>query len=185
MADKQNEKMFRWFTVADYEEEEEFLREQHKNGCKVVKVQFPGIYTFEKCEPEDVLYRLDSPDLKKMDKESCLKIVSENGWKYLFNRNIWNYFCKPEDEEKSEEILFNDSKGKITIVEKTRKGMIPILVIFALFIVPQAVKLFTVGSGAWLENILLRVLLVVFICYAYLFFYYGKKLKELKRKYEI
>lgn len=49
----------RFFTIADYEDEEIWLRVQHKKGWKLVKTIIPCFYIFEKCEPEDVIYRLD------------------------------------------------------------------------------------------------------------------------------
>ena len=35
------------------------LRTQHKDGWKFVKVTGIGIYHFEQCQPEDVIYQLD------------------------------------------------------------------------------------------------------------------------------
>ncbi|MBR2577469.1 MAG: DUF2812 domain-containing protein, partial [Erysipelotrichaceae bacterium] len=52
-----NKTMFRFFTIADYEEEENWLREEHLNGWKMVKAIPPCAYVFEPCEKEDVIYR--------------------------------------------------------------------------------------------------------------------------------
>ena len=52
-------KFIRFFTIADYKEEERWLREQHKQGWKLVRMTVPCFYTFESCEPQDVIYRLD------------------------------------------------------------------------------------------------------------------------------
>ena len=49
----------RFFTIADYEEEEIWLRQQHKGGWKLIKTVLPCFYIFESCTPEDVVYRLD------------------------------------------------------------------------------------------------------------------------------
>ena len=43
--------MIRFFTIADYEEEEIWLHEQHKNGWKLHKMIPPCLYIFEKCTP--------------------------------------------------------------------------------------------------------------------------------------
>ena len=51
--------LVRFFTIADYEEEELWLRKQHRNGLKLVKMTPPFFFTFEECTPEDVIYRLD------------------------------------------------------------------------------------------------------------------------------
>ena len=45
----------RFFTIADYEDEEVWLRRQHQNGWKLVKLIVPCFYIFESCEPEDVI----------------------------------------------------------------------------------------------------------------------------------
>ena len=52
-------KEFRWFNIMDYKKEETYLSKRHQKGWKFKKVTFPGIYTFEKCEPENVIYQLD------------------------------------------------------------------------------------------------------------------------------
>ena len=51
--------VIRFFTIADYEEEEAWLHEQHKNGWKLSKMIPPCFFIFEQCTPEDVAYRLD------------------------------------------------------------------------------------------------------------------------------
>ena len=55
----EKKKMLKFFSITQYEEEAEFLRLQHKNGWKLKKILFTGIYYFEKCQPEDVVYQLD------------------------------------------------------------------------------------------------------------------------------
>ena len=44
----------RFFTIADYNEEQTWLEEQHENGWKLVKVTAPCFFTFEECVPEEV-----------------------------------------------------------------------------------------------------------------------------------
>ena len=46
---------FKWFTIFQYEEEQEYLRQMHKAGWKLNKVSFPGFYHFTECTPEDVV----------------------------------------------------------------------------------------------------------------------------------
>ena len=60
---KDVKKEFRWFSITEYEKEAEYLRRRHKEGWKFKNVTYPGIYIFEKCEPQDVIYQLDyNPD---------------------------------------------------------------------------------------------------------------------------
>ena len=56
---KNTKTLFRFFTLFEYEEEEAFLENQHKNGWKVTSYKLPGFYKFEKCDPEEVTYRID------------------------------------------------------------------------------------------------------------------------------
>ena len=56
MSDRKT--VIRFFTIADYEEEEAWLHNQHKNGWKLSRMIPPCLYVFEKCMPEDVAYQL-------------------------------------------------------------------------------------------------------------------------------
>ena len=51
--------VFKWFTIPQYRQEEEYLSSMHENGWKLTKITFPGFYHFEKCKPAKVTYRLD------------------------------------------------------------------------------------------------------------------------------
>ena len=44
---------FKWFTIPQYRQEEEYLTSMHRKGWKFTKVSFPGFYHFEQCEPEN------------------------------------------------------------------------------------------------------------------------------------
>lgn len=56
---KDTKKERRFFTIAEWDKEEEYLRKRHLEGWKFTYLVIPGIYHFEKCEPEDVVYQLD------------------------------------------------------------------------------------------------------------------------------
>lgn len=62
------EKSFQVFSIFGYEKEEQYLRKMHNNGYKLSKVSSIGLYTFEECEEEDVVYRLDFQDSFKDEK---------------------------------------------------------------------------------------------------------------------
>lgn len=51
--------MFKWFTIFEYEKEQDYLREMHKSGWKFIKVTGLGMYHFEKWLHQDVVYQLD------------------------------------------------------------------------------------------------------------------------------
>lgn len=54
---RMTKKTLRFFTIADWEKEENYLRKMHQEGWKLKKGGI--IYNFERCEPEDVIYQLD------------------------------------------------------------------------------------------------------------------------------
>ena len=47
--------LIRFFTISDYEEEEIWLRSQHQNGWKLVKMIVPCFFIFESCTPDYVV----------------------------------------------------------------------------------------------------------------------------------
>ena len=49
---KELKKEFRWFNIMEYEKEENYLSKRHQEGWKFKRMTFPGVYTFERCEPE-------------------------------------------------------------------------------------------------------------------------------------
>ena len=53
---KKLKKEIRWFSIMEYEKEENYLSKRHQEGWKFKRVTFPGVYTFERCEPEKVIY---------------------------------------------------------------------------------------------------------------------------------
>ena len=69
----------RFFTIADYNEEQTWLEEQHENGWKLVKVTAPCFFTFEECVPEEVSYRLELTRLRQPTITSrCMRITAGN-----------------------------------------------------------------------------------------------------------
>ena len=46
---KENRTEFRWFSISEYEKEEEYLSKQHGMGWKLTGITFPGFYHFTKC----------------------------------------------------------------------------------------------------------------------------------------
>ena len=96
--------VIRFFTIADYEEEEIWLREQHNSGWKMVKLTKPCFYVFESCEPCDMVYRLDFKDTA--DSGEYMQMARDFGWEHFESCMGWLYFRKPADdtEQESQEI---------------------------------------------------------------------------------
>lgn len=55
----------------------------HKTGWKFVKVSGLGVYHFEKCTPQDVVYQLDYNKNGLTHKDEYLKMFDDCGWEYM------------------------------------------------------------------------------------------------------
>ena len=131
-------KEFRYFTIGDYEDEELWLREHHRNGWKMVHFTHPGFYTFESCEPEDVIYRLDYKDSKQTP--DYLQMAADFGWEYFAEISGWLYFRKPAAAAQAdgEEELFSDDASRVEMVDHiTRTRLIPLAIIFVCCVIPN------------------------------------------------
>ena len=76
----ETKKEFRWFSIAQHVQEQDYLREQHKKGWKFVKVTGLGMYHFEKCAPEDVVYQLDYNPDGSAHKDEYLQMFADFGF---------------------------------------------------------------------------------------------------------
>lgn len=182
-------KIFRVFTIADYDKEEAFLREQHKNGYKFVRYGLPGFYYFEACEPEDVIYQLDFSNVSKAEKEDYLQLYKDTGWEYMFDAVGWSYFRKPASYDKTEDSIYTDKETKIELVERVFKTrMLPMLTLLFCCIIPQIVQ----WNIIWMNDAPDRMYALAFlIFFCSLFLLYlgiiircGRGLYRLKREYE-
>ena len=78
---KEKKRVFKYFTIMEYEQEQEYLRKQHQAGWRFERVAFPGIYTFVKCEPEDVVYQLDYNIEGNINQQEYTRMFEDCGWK--------------------------------------------------------------------------------------------------------
>ena len=131
-------KEFRYFTIGDYEDEELWLRERHRNGWKMTHFTVPGFYTFESCEPEDVIYRLDFKGNKQTP--DYLQMAADFGWEYFAECSGWLYFRKSAAvaEADGESELFSDDASRVETVDHiTRTRLVPLAIIFVCLLLPN------------------------------------------------
>ena len=122
----------------EYEKEEKYLREMHKDGWKFLKVSGLGTYHFEKCTPEDVVYQLDYNQDAQKNPDEYRQMFSDCGWEYLQSYAGYSYFRKPAAEMNGEESIFCDEESKIAMMERVLRGrMTPLVIIFFCFLLPQ------------------------------------------------
>ena len=145
--------VIRSFTIADFEEEEIWLREKHKSGWKLKKMIPPCEYIFESCEPKDVIYRLDYTNAEKTN--DYLQMYKDFGWEYFTECAGWMYFRKPAEKVDSEADgeLFSDNTSRSDMVRKIVKTrFLPLTVIFLCCIVPNL--FFIIRNGNSISGIL-------------------------------
>ena len=184
MADRKT--LVRFFTVADYEEEEQWLRRQHQNGWKLVKTVLPCFFVFERCTPEDVVYRLHY-------KNDCgngeyFQLFQDYGWTY-FNRCMgWLYFRRPvsETDTAQEQEIFSDDASRVEMLRHiVRTRMLPLLVIFFACLLPNFINsVRRAEGGVPFADGFTVIFSVLVLVYLFLFVYCGGKLRRLKKKYE-
>ena len=173
----------RFFTIADYEEEELWLRQQHQNGWKIVKMTPPCFYVFETCEPQDVIYRLDFKN--NMQTEEYMQMANDFGWEYFAECLGWLYFRKPADTvvAEGEDELFSDTASKVDMIRHiVRTRMLPLAVIFLCCVIPNLIRVLNGRSGGFGE-FFTAFCIIMFIIYVYLIIHCGTKLKAIRDRY--
>ena len=186
--------VYRIATIADYDREALYLGEMHAQGWKLKEVSYSNLvvavkYTFEKCQPEQVVYQLDFYPMKKSERASYLQLYKDCGWEHITDFNGFSYFRKPysQIELDAEFEIYNDAAGKLAMVKKILiMRMLPILLLFSTLL-PVFLKLLS-GRGYFSWGMFLIVsidctLLIVFaIQISYIFWRLFQKWKELSDK---
>ncbi len=175
--------VIRFFTIADFEEEELWLHNQHKDGWKLSGMTPPCFYTFEKCTPENVAYRLDYKN--NAETSDYFQIFKDYGWEYICRCVGWLYFRKPSSETEPEQDseIFSDNESKVDMINhvvKTR--LFPIMVVLLCCVIPTLSRSTETSDPA--ATVFTVIFAILTLLYLYLFIYCGLKLLKLKKKYE-
>jgi len=133
----QTKKEIRYFTIFNHQKEEAYLRRRHNEGWKFTKVSGFGMYHFEKCEPEDVIYQLDYNKQRSERLAEYILMFEDCGWEYLQEYAEYSYFRKPASEMNGEEEIFSDESSKVEMMARVFKGrLVPLLITFCLLLIP-------------------------------------------------
>lgn len=134
----ETKKQFKWYTIFEYEKEQDYLRNMHRSGWKLVKVKGLGVYSFEKCVPQDVVYQLDYNKEGLSHKDEYLKMFDDCGWEYIQNYGGYSYFRKAVATDGAAEEIFCDEESRLEMMRRVLKGrMLPLLLIFFAALVPM------------------------------------------------
>ena len=165
----ETKKQFRWFSIFEYEKEQNYLRDMHKSGWKFVKVKGFGTYHFEKCTPQDVVYQLDYNKDGLAQKDEYLRMFDDCGWEYIQDYAGYSYFRKAVAEDGVAEEIFCDDESRLQMMQRVLKGrMLPLLVIFFATLLPQfLINLFSTHNylvTTFIGSVLAVYIVVFTIC---------------------
>lgn len=175
----ETKKEFRWFSIVQHIQEQDYLREQHKNGWKFVKVTGLGVYHFEKCEPEDVVYQLDYNQEGSAHKDEYLQMFADCGWEYIQEYVGYSYFRKSANAMNGDEEIFCDDESRLAMMERVYKGrLLPLLVLFFACLMPQFIINLTGGRYlvATFMGGILAVYVAVFAIFAVQYYRFKNKI---------
>ena len=146
MSEKQIKREFRLFTIAEYEKEEAYRARKHREGWRLVTAAMPGWYTFEACEPEEVIYQLDYNSTQGEEKEQYLQMFADCGWEYVDEMNGWRYFRKPLAQADGDEAIFSSDASRLELLGRVfRTRMLPVLLLFFGVDVPMVARALAEG----------------------------------------
>ena len=176
--------VLRYFTIADWKKEEEFLAKMHRDGWKFTSLNFIGIYHFTECEPDNVVYQLDFNPDGMAHKDEYVKMFSDCGWEYLQDYVGYSYFRKPVSQMNGgDEEIFCDDESRIEMMKRVFKGrLIPLLILYVYFIFAFFLTLSTSNP---LSPVLSALYIFVLLTYSAMFLSFGLKfysyLKSVKK----
>lgn len=173
--------VIRFFTVADFQEEEKWLQEQSKKGLKLLKMVPPCFFVFEQSIPEDVIYRLDYKN--NTECEDYMQMLNDYGWEYVGKCIGWLYFRKTAEDVTVENDgeLFSDNSSRIGMVEHVMKTrLLPLAIIFLCCVLPNVSRSIDGGVGTFFTVFWLIMLAI----YVFLLAHCGIKLRKIKKELE-
>lgn len=89
-------KVWNFFTIAQWEEEEKWLSDMARNGWNLVRIDFLVRYVFERGTAGEYLYKLDLPDNleRGMDEQQYCDFLRECGIDVVCRQKQWLYLRK-------------------------------------------------------------------------------------------
>ena len=183
---KNTKTIFKLLTLFEYEEEEAFLEEQHKNGWKAVGYKLPGFYKFEKCEPEDMTYRIDFTNENGAKNPEYRQMFADYGWEFLWSVNGFSIFRKSLADKASQNNneIFSDNASRLQMLQKIQQlRLLPLITIFLCAVLPNLLRSINGDFHNSAINIFFTVFFsVMFVFYTYVLIKSYAKIKKLKEK---
>jgi hypothetical protein len=175
----ETKKIFKPFAVWSLEKEEAFLRNMHQQGWALQK--YNVMYTFQKTEPKDVVYkadfRLDYRDSKEKQKE-YIEIYEMCGWKHVTSFAKWNYFCKDVEEENELPDIYSEKETRIQKLTE----LLQFFAIMFVTVMPALYLCFLGTSKSRIPYIYKGMVGFIGCMYLYIFINVSWKIKKLKKE---
>ncbi len=169
---------FQYFTIMDYEKEQDYLRRMHRQGWRFVHVTFLGFYHFESCAPEDVIYQLDYNPEGRAHREEYVRMFEDCGWEYVQDFVGYSYFRKPAALAKPDEGIFCDDSSRLDMMRRVFRGrMVPLLGVFFLCLLPQLFVQYRLRNW-WLTGFFA----VMFLLYGVIFISFGIQYRKYRNR---
>lgn len=119
--------VFKYYTIADCAREESWLGEMALNGWRFVSTN-GFFYTFERCAPEKVAYRLDYSGLREGERTDYYAMFRDFGWEYLQDINGFSYFRKSAENAAPEDLeIFSDGESHLQMIRKFMWAKLPLV----------------------------------------------------------
>lgn len=135
----ETKRIFRFFSLAEYGEEQKFLEEMYQKGWKLKSYTVFRGYVFEKCIPENWIYQLDYRD-EVEDLNAYIQLFQDCGWEYVMMFNSFYYFRRKENGEENNSEIFSDRETRREYCESIYKRSVFLTlfcaIIFSIIIVP-------------------------------------------------
>ena len=174
----ETKKELKFFSIWRYEKEQEYLRTMHKSGWKLVRITGIGVYHFEKCEPQDVIYQLDYNKEGLKHKEEYVKMFEDCGWEYLQDFADYSYFRKPASEMAGSEEIFCDDSSRLQMMDRVFKGrVLPLLILFSCVLIPCLIR-----DLSEKEYALVPLLAALIVLYLWAFIHFAIQYSRFKKK---
>ncbi len=177
---KELKKCTRFFTLTDYEKEEQWLREMANKGWMLNSVNV-WFYTFVRITPKDIVFKLDFQDTREEPEEEYLKMLEDYGWAYLTSVNNYRYLYKEATGDEAENELYSDNASKLDMLQRIVKcKVLPVMCIFLCCVVPGFIRVIEgdYSSNGW--NIFWIAMMLVYI---FIFVKVGLGYGRLYKKY--
>ncbi len=175
-------KKFRYFSILEHVKEQEYLQEMHRQGWRFVRVSGLGMYHFEECVPEDVVYQLDYNREGLEHKGEYVQMFRDCGWEYIQDYAEYSYFRKPSAEMHGAEEIFCDDSSRLQMMERVFRGrLLPLGILFLCCILPQFIfqaGVFHNYALAGLFGAITGLYVCVFVLYGVHYFRFKSKMKK-------